>query len=33
MPTDLVMTCSLTDVSTGKTFSNVPILIASATQG
>jgi hypothetical protein len=31
MPTDLVMICSLTDVSTGETFSNVPILIAPTT--
>ncbi len=28
MPTDLVMTCTLTDVSTGEIISNVPILIA-----
>jgi hypothetical protein len=32
MPTDLVMLCSLTVVSNGETFDNVPILIAPTTR-
>lgn len=31
MPTDLVTICTLTDVSTGEIFTNVPILIALTT--
>jgi hypothetical protein len=31
MPADLVMTCTLTDVSTGEIITNVPILIAPTT--
>jgi hypothetical protein len=31
MPTDLVMICSATDVSTGNNLGNVPILIAPTT--
>jgi hypothetical protein len=31
MPTDLVMVCSATDVSTGENIGNVPILIAPTT--